>query len=313
MGSKLLYSLPALILALLALILAIVGLSQNTKPQKAAAVQADIVQRKADEHRYWIITQPLNDGDALSTDKLAVVSSPTAIPDAIGADQNVAGRKLQRYARPGEMLTKDFFEPGGSLPSSLPEGRRAMAISVDDVVGAGGLLQPDDRVDVVTAFRHSGENNSPSAMVMLHDIPVLAVRGSLSRQGDQKDQNRRRNNTVVLSVPEKKVPALMLASSEGKLRLAVVGRNDSDNPAVSGQSVPATNKSDDNTLAKGDAVASSDSRTAGKTSQDDGKPFYFDDFFPAEHKKTARSAPRRPRGHRVQVFEGSKTRSTYVQ
>ncbi len=75
---------------------------------------------------------------------------------------------------------------------------------MDNVTVAGGLLRPGDRVDVITAFRRS-DKDAPVALVMLKRIQVLAVRGAMSG-ADTDDDNNRRNETVVLSVPEKKFP-----------------------------------------------------------------------------------------------------------
>lgn len=291
MGSKILYMLPALVLAFLALVLALVGLSRDPEPVTVTAAettgQAD-QEQAAPSYEYWVLRQPLNAGEALSEENLAVVTSPTQISDALSAEQDVFGRELRRYARPGELLSNHHLESGGSLPANLPAGQRAIAIAVDDVVGAGGLLQPGDRVDVVTAFRRS-DKDAPVALVMLRDVPVLAVYGSLSAAADDSEENaRRRNNTAVLSVPEERVSALMLASSEGKVRLAVVAGD--------------TDEAEDNTE---QALAAAEEL--------EQKPFYFDDFFPEREKPAPAAAPKPSPGQRVQVFEGAESRSTYVQ
>lgn len=296
MGSKVLYTLPALVLALLALILALVGLSRDpepvtiTSPDEAAQAAPEETEPS---YEYWVLRQPLNIGDALDEENLAVVTSPTQINGALGADEAVMGRELRRYARPGELLSNHHLENGGSLPANLPEGQRAIAISVDDVIGAGGLLQPGDRVDVVTAFRRS-DKDAPVALVMLRDVPVLAVHGALSAGAEEGDEaTRRRNNTAVLSVPEARVSALMLASSEGKVRLAVVAGERPVDPT------------EESAAGEAPALASADK-------PEEAEPFYFDDFFP-ERKKPAPAAPRPAPGHRVQVFEGAESRSTYVR
>ncbi|HBM22886.1 MAG TPA: Flp pilus assembly protein CpaB [Alcanivorax sp.] len=299
MGSKILYMLPALVLAFLALVLALVGLSRDPEPVTVASTdttgQADREQATP-SYEYWVLRQPLSAGEALSEENLAVVTSPTQISDALSAEEDVFGRELRRYARPGELLSSHHLESGGSLPANLPEGQRAIAIGVDDVVGAGGLLQPGDRVDVVTAFRRS-DKDAPVALVMLRDVPVLAVYGSLSAGADDAEETaRRRNNTAVLSVPEDRVSALMLASSEGKVRLAVVAgergdtlAGDTDEPAGDGEQ----------------ALAAAE--------EAEQKPFYFDDFFPEREKPAPAAAPKPSPGQRVQVFEGAESRSTYVQ
>lgn len=299
MGSKILYMLPALVLAFLALVLALVGLSRDPEPVTVTSTdttgQAD-QEEAAPSYEYWVLRQPLNAGEALSEENLAVVTSPTQISDALSAEQDVFGRELRRYARPGELLSNHHLESGGSLPANLPEGQRAIAIAVDDVVGAGGLLQPGDRVDVVTAFRRS-DKDAPVALVMLREVPVLAVYGSLSAGADDAEETaRRRNNTAVLSVPEDRVSALMLASSEGKVRLAVVAGERGDTPA-----------------GDTDEPAGDGDQALAAAEEAEQKPFYFDDFFPEREKPAPATAPTPSPGQRVQVFEGAESRSTYVR
>ena len=307
MGSKLLYTLPAMLLALLALILALVGLSREPEPASAegrapSAESGGVDGKEKPAHRYWVVREPLEAGQTLTEDKLAVVSADTPIAGALSAEQSVIGEKVRSTVRAGELLTEYQFEAGGSLPGSLPRGQRAIAIPVDNVIGAGGLLRPGDRVDVITAFRRS-DKDAPVALVMLKNIEVLAVRGVMDNAAsDDDDNNRRRNDTVVLSVPDARVSALMLASSEGKLRLAVVGGEDED---AASQSSPDQGPDDDG---QGATVV------AANQTEDKAEPFYFDDFFPESPKAApAPAAPRASPGRRVQVFEGAESRSTYVR
>ena len=68
MGSRLLYMLPALAVALVALILALVGLSRDPTPALVVKDEgADTVSSAQDapSYRYWVVTQSLNVGDTL--------------------------------------------------------------------------------------------------------------------------------------------------------------------------------------------------------------------------------------------------------
>jgi pilus assembly protein CpaB len=193
------------------------------------------------------------------------------------ADEKVVGKELRQYARPGELLSRNHLEPGGTLPSTLPSGFRAVAVGVDDVVMAGGLLQPGDLVDVAVSFRKS-ERDNPAAMVLLRSLQVLAVKGAMAAaSSDQDREAQRRNNTVVLAVPKEKVPTLLLASEEGTLRLAV--------------------------------VASQDKAADDSDEENKAKPVYYKDLFPAARAPAPRATP----GQKVEVYEGSESRSTYVR
>ncbi|MEE3319544.1 MAG: Flp pilus assembly protein CpaB [Pseudomonadota bacterium] len=279
MGSRLLYMLPALVVALVALMLALLGLSREPASSLAVAPAerepAD-QEQQAPAFRYWVVTESLNIGDEITEEVLAVVSSPAPIANVLTADEAVVGKPLRQFARPGELLSRDHLEPGGTLPGTLPAGYRALAVAVDDVVMAGGLVTPGDLVDVVVAFRKGdGERDNPAAMVLLSNVQVLAVKGAMAEaQSDQDRERQRRNNTVVLAVPDDKMAAVLLAEEEGALRLAVVASEDK-----------------------------------AKTVADQSKPVYYRDLFPGKPAPAPRAAP----VQRVEVYEGSNSRSTYVR
>ncbi|WP_133492734.1 Flp pilus assembly protein CpaB [Alcanivorax sp. 24] len=308
MGTRVLYALPALLLAALALILALVGLSREPEPapvgaspsQKAEATRSS----SATKHRYWAIARSVPAGEPLKEDMLVEVSSASPLTDGIGADQNLVGKPLKQDVRAGELLTQRHLDGSGRpLPDVVPEGFRALAISVDNVVGAGGLLQPGDRVDVLSAFKRGGDKKGPAALVIQEDLEVLAVHGELADGPPQKEEDRRRssNNTVVLAVPEEKVTGLLLASTESTLRLAVVGSG--VRAGVDDDSLPAEDSEQvELVLANNDTEA-----------EPAAKPFYLEDFFPKEKQPARAPVVRQSPGHRVQVFEGSEARSTYVR
>ncbi|MBA4719499.1 Flp pilus assembly protein CpaB [Alloalcanivorax xenomutans] len=308
MGTRVLYALPALLLAALALILALVGLSREPAPAPPGASPSQHAEearsKSASMHRYWALAQAVPAGEPLTENTLVEVSSASPLPGGLGADQKLVGKSLKRDVRAGEILTQRHFDDSGRpLPDVVPEGFRALAISVDNVVGAGGLLQPGDRVDVLSAFKRGGDKKGPAALVIQEGLEVLAVHGELADGPPQKEEDRRRNanNTVVLAVPEEKVTGLLLASTESTLRLAVVGSgvraSDEDDP------LPAEDGE------QAEPVLASNDTEAEPTA----KPFYLEDFFPKEKQPARAPVVRQSPGHRVQVFEGSEARSTYVR
>lgn len=114
------------------------------------------------------------------------------------------------------------------LPYLVPKDRRAMAVEADKVVGAGGLIRPGDRVDVIgvvevkyTSVTTGRELNQTNAVVLAQNVEVLAV--------EQKLQNRVTGTTAVSSEgrtealvdqpeaqPDAKVVTLALAPTEAQ-------------------------------------------------------------------------------------------------
>lgn len=113
----------------------------------------------------------------------------------------------------------------------IDPAKRAMAVRVDDEVGVAGFIKANDRVDVfvtVTAeletagssSEESDEENSESiAKLVLADTPVLAIGTELVRKG--KDESATPVTVITLEVTPAEAEKLALASSSGKIRLAL--------------------------------------------------------------------------------------------
>lgn len=288
MNKRLIYALPATVLALVALSLAIVGLV-TTQNQSEPSRQTQLVEPEevpsSPEYRYLVAREPLSPGDVMTEEGFMSVASSDPLPDAISADDAPYGQTIKTSLAAGQMLTSANMRTDSVLETLVPQGHQAMAIAVDDVSGVGGLLRPGDRVDVTASFRRS-DKDKPAALKLLGNVLVLAVKG-VPYNGEAGEENdSRRNNTVVLSVPEDEVSRLLLASSEGRLQLVAVAPQQ---------------------------VATSEPVSASEGEEPEVKPVYLEDLFPAppEPEPTRRAPP--PPSTRVQVFEGSESRSVYVR
>ncbi|KPX14464.1 Flp pilus assembly protein CpaB [Pseudomonas amygdali pv. dendropanacis] len=111
---------------------------------------------------------------------------------------------------------------------------RALALQVDEVIGASGQLSPGDYVDVLLYLPEDTSNLNRSSQVVVPALRVLGVGGLLGpdRNGKpvqdinaderlKQEQLRINARTVTVAVPEALLARLMLASQTGVLRLAV--------------------------------------------------------------------------------------------
>jgi pilus assembly protein CpaB len=112
-------------------------------------------------------------------------------------------------------------------------GERAVAVMVDDVIGLGGFIQPDDRVDVLLYLQKDQEVSGSEARVLLEDLRVIAYGANLERREVEEDGEPARARTAVLAVSESEVDRLMLGASKGRLRLALRGDPTDDETAAS--------------------------------------------------------------------------------
>jgi len=101
------------------------------------------------------------------------------------------GRVVNRNVPKGDMLLLTDLEEehGSSLGEMLKAGQRAVLVQVDRSSMVGGLLQPNDRVDVLATYQSGmvvvGERGSgktvPKTVVVLEDVPIAAVGSRLAR------------------------------------------------------------------------------------------------------------------------------------
>src|SRR5207302_9112182 len=61
-----------------------------------------------------------------------------------------------------------------TLADMIPAGLRAMSLTLTELDGAGGLIVPGQRVDVVAVFKKDTLGKDES-MIILQDVLVLAV------------------------------------------------------------------------------------------------------------------------------------------
>lgn len=166
---------------------------------------------------------------------LALEKLRTAPAGSLSAIDQAVGRTPWRQLSAGTWLNAQSFDSGGALARMIRRDERALAVAVDEVIGAAGQLSPGDYVDVLLFLRQDTTNLQQSAQIAVPAIRVLAVGEQLGLTNDgqpatpalsneeklKQDQRRIAARTVVLAVPEQLLSRLMLATQVGVLRLAV--------------------------------------------------------------------------------------------
>lgn len=123
-----------------------------------------------------------------------------------------------------------------SLSFTIPPGKRAMSIAVDQVVSAGGLVLPGDYVDIIGVFGveqpGQGSKDAFFSRVVLENVQVLAVDQRLVKAAPVTqdgggvaaapggDENAKAT-TMTLLVEPRDAEWLFLADSNGTLRAIV--------------------------------------------------------------------------------------------
>ncbi len=116
--------------------------------------------------------------------------------------------------------------PRSTLSTNIEEGHRAVSIQVSSVTGVSGFVLPDDRVDVIMVSEPDPDRRRarPQAELILQDVRVLAIDQTVETAED----GAMPAETVTLEVTPDGAARISLASSIGKLSLALRGKRASD-------------------------------------------------------------------------------------
>lgn len=183
-----------------------------------------------------VVAQAVLAGQALKAEDLQLTQLP-AKPDGAFSEIQAAIGSVPAVDIPkgapvlqGQMVT--------GLALKLSEGERAVAVKVDESIGAGNRIRPGDFVDVFFALRRDGnEIDQSQARLLLSRKRVLAY-GAASvdaLSSPDKTEGKQANSpdnarTAVLAVPVAEVNQLLFGGSNGSLLLALRNPTDMTEP-----------------------------------------------------------------------------------
>jgi len=110
------------------------------------------------------------------------------------------------------------IEAGAGLATAIPEGMRAVAIKVNDVIGIAGFVLPATRVDVIVTGSPERGRRTDTSQVILENIEVLAAGQNVEQDVDGTPQNVQ---VITLLVTPQGAEKLALAAVDGRLQLAL--------------------------------------------------------------------------------------------
>jgi pilus assembly protein CpaB len=157
--------------------------------------------------------------------KLVGWPSNSPVQGGFSTTNAVVNRGLISAVGENEPLTEAKLAPvesGAGLPPSIPPGMRAMSVKVDEVVGVAGFVAPGTHVDVVVTLRAQGSAQTEETMTrtVISNVLVLTA-GTRLDQEQAKDGQPTPSSVVTLAVMPDDAERIALASSEGKITLAL--------------------------------------------------------------------------------------------
>ncbi len=165
-------------------------------------------------------------GQRLTPELVKMVDWPAGSmpPGAIARVGELEGRVLRTNVLRGEPVLESKLAPigtKGGLSAVIGEGKRAITVRVNDVIGVAGFALPGNYVDIiVNTQRDSGDAHARDkniSKIVLERMLVLAVAQEVSR-----DETRPKVvNAVTLEVTPEQAEKIDLARSVGTLSLVL--------------------------------------------------------------------------------------------
>jgi pilus assembly protein CpaB len=201
----------------------------------------------------WLLLQPtasgghiavaaadINLGQRLTPEMVKLAEWPAdSMPKGAFTDpQKLAGRVLKSSVLAGEPVSEAKLAPAGTLgglSALITEGKRAITVRVNDVIGVAGFALPGNYVDIIVSTAkdpnpEAGGREQSISKIVLERILVLAVAQEVNRD----ETKPRVVNAVTLEVTPEQAEQLDLARSVGSLSLALRNEVDPQSAQTSG-------------------------------------------------------------------------------
>jgi pilus assembly protein CpaB len=184
-----------------------------------------------------VAASDLSLGAELKADDVTVMQFPTGkTPEgAFTKPEEILGRGLIVSVVKNEPILAAKLaskEAGAGLPPIIPEGMRAVSVRVNEVIGVAGYVLPGTRVDVVATQSPTNQPTDMTSKVVLANVQVLTSGTRMEQEGEEGKPMQ--VTVVTLLVTPEQAERLALASTEGKIQLALRNPLDQTAPATPG-------------------------------------------------------------------------------
>ncbi len=168
-------------------------------------------------------------GTRLEAGDLRLVTWPAAqpVPGMFTRIEDCVNRAVITSMVENEPVLEGKLAPregGAGLSATIPDGMRAVSVSVNDVIGVAGFVVPGTMVDVLVT---GATNNGSVTRTILENVRVMAAGQKVEQDREGKPQTV---PVITLLVSPEDANSLTMASTQGRIQLAL--RNTLDSKKV---------------------------------------------------------------------------------
>jgi pilus assembly protein CpaB len=184
----------------------------------------------------------LNWGTKLRGEILRTVSYPKeSLPKGFVSEASkVEGRIVIIPLKEKEPVLESKLAPQsiatGGVAAVVKEGKRAVSVRGDKVIGLAGFINPGNRVDVLVTVKDP-DGQKETTKIVLEDILVLATGTQVQEKGKAEPSPV---DVFTLEVTPEEAERLSLAANEGKIQLALRNITDSEVVLTQGATISKT-------------------------------------------------------------------------
>jgi pilus assembly protein CpaB len=202
---------------------------------RQGALPAAAMQTTRGQVRLAVAARDLPLGSVLAAEDIRLVDWPGEVLPIgyAGSAEELVGRGVLAEFRTNEPILAEKLadrDGGGGLPILIPHGMRAVSVRVDEVIQVAGFVTAGTRVDVLVTV-DGNDVGSPLTRVILQNVTVLAAGQKVERD---REGTPLTVSVITLLVAPEDAERLTLATSQGRIQLALRSMMDVGEVATSG-------------------------------------------------------------------------------
>jgi pilus assembly protein CpaB len=184
-----------------------------------------------------VAARNLSGGDLIKDVDIKLVDWTGPVPPgALTKSEDAINRGVTESIYMGEPVVESrIAKPGmgAGLASMIPQGMRAVAIRVNDVVAVSGFAAAGSHVDVLIAGNPPGGNQSAGTVTktLLQNVEILSAGATIQKDAEGKPVSV---PTVNLLLTPAQAEIMSLASNEARIQLVLRNPTDKDEAKTPG-------------------------------------------------------------------------------